>query len=45
LPNTRLQRNNYNVNYITKHTQTPENNQQRTGLLKSYHDFDKLLKL
>ena len=38
LPNTRLKRNIYNISYITKHTQTtPENTQQKTGLLKSYH--------
>jgi len=41
LPNTRVERNNYNINYKTKHTQIPENNQQRTGLLKSCHNFDK----
>jgi len=41
---TRLERNNYNINFKTKHTQTLEYNQQGTGLLKSYHNFDKCLK-
>ena len=34
LPNTKLERNIYNISYITKHTlTTPENTQQKTGLL------------
>jgi hypothetical protein len=37
------ERNNYNINYIPKNTQTQEYNQQRLGLLK-YYIFDKLLK-
>ena len=41
LPNTKLERNIYNISYITKHTlTTPENTQQKTGLLISYHYFD-----
>ena len=41
LPNTELERNIYNVSYITKHTLTTlENTQQKTGLLISYHYFD-----
>jgi hypothetical protein len=44
MPLTKLGRNNYNINYKTKHKQTPENNQQRNGLLKSYHNFDRWLK-
>jgi len=30
---TNLQRNNHNTNYKPKDTITPENNQQRTGLI------------
>jgi hypothetical protein len=31
---TKLEKNNYNTNYITEHTQTkPESNQQRTGYI------------
>jgi len=44
LSNTKLERKNYNINFETKNTQKPENIQQKNGLLKSYHNFDKRLK-